>query len=191
MLKFIVEGYSTESMEEALADAMVKAAAHMSDSHDVNISILELAMVPGRGYKAVLEITIVPMTNRQTFDQVAQDVEYERQHDLEFRKMRENESMRLKKMIADHFALTMGNLCPDIPDFYVDYLNDSALLNNILEKDFFHSVRQGRTTLRRMPVDVPHAGPATPPLRHVLGKPLRGGAVPHIEPSHMPAKKVS
>lgn len=117
MLKFIVEGYSDDSAEAALADAMAQAAAHMSEHHDVNISIIELSFMPETGHRAVLEVTIVPVSHRKTLHRENADVELKHILDGEYKVRRKYDAERLKHMICDHFALTLGNLTPDIPDF--------------------------------------------------------------------------
>lgn len=165
MLKFIVEGFSQDSVEGALADAMAKAAAHMSENHDVNIAILELAELPGRGYRAVLEITVVPMSHRKTLHREAADMELKHLQEHDYRARRKHDEEHLKQMVLDHFALTIGNLCPDIPDFYTAHLNDAMLLNKLIEKEFLHAARPA--------VDIPHREKGVPPLKQVLGKPLK------------------
>lgn len=165
MFKFIVEGYSGDSAEAALADAMGQAAAYMSEQHDVNISILEISFAPETGHKAVLEITIVPMTRRATLHRENADVELKHILDAEYRARRKHDAEHLKHMVSDHFALTLGNLTPEIPDFYTAHLTDATLRNNVLEKEFLRCAKS--------PVEVPHREPGVPSLQQVLGRPLK------------------
>ena len=165
MLKFIVEGYSDESPEAALADAMGKAAGYMSADHDVNIAILELSVSAQGRHKAVLEITVIPMSHRKTLHREGGDLELKHMREHDYRARRKYDEAHLKKLVADHFALTMGNLCPDIPDFYMAHLKDADLLNQLIEKEFLHAVHA--------PVDIPHRDAEVPSLKQVLGKPLK------------------
>ena len=165
MFKFIVEGYSDESPEGALADAMGKATAYMSESHDVNIAIVELSVSSEGRHKAVLEITIVPMSNRHTLHREGSDVELKHILAHEYHARRKYDEAHMKQMVSDHFAMTMGNLCPDIPDFYVAHLNSADLLNGLIEKQFLHAAHH--------PVDVPHRDRDVPSLKQVLGKSLK------------------
>lgn len=142
MKKFIVEGRSENSMEEALADAMSKASVHMVEGRDVNIAVLELGMIPGRGYKAVLEVTVVPMGDGRGAKPVEQDVELKRMRDRRFPEQLRYEAQHVKQMVQDHFATTVGGDVPEVPDYYLKDLNESGLLNQIIEKEFLHAAQE-------------------------------------------------
>jgi len=141
MKKFIVEGRSETSMEEALADAMSKASVHMAEGRDVNISVLELGMVPGRGFRAVLEVTVVPMGDGRGAKPLAQDVELKRMRDRRFPDQLRYEAQHIKQMVQDHFATTVGGDAPEVSDYFLKDLNEAGLLNQIIEKEFLHAVK--------------------------------------------------
>ncbi|MBI4030906.1 MAG: hypothetical protein HY370_04465 [Proteobacteria bacterium] len=142
MKKFIVEGRSENSMEEALADAMSRASVHMAEGRDVNIAVLELGMAPGRGYKAVLEVTVVPMGDGRGSKPVEQDVELKRMRDRRFPEQLRYEAQHVKQMVQDHFTTIAGD-APEVSDYYLKDLNEAGLLNQIIEKEFLHAT-QGR-----------------------------------------------
>lgn len=164
MIKVIVEGYSENSEDQALADAMAKAARYLSSDHDVSIAILELAQLPGRGFKAVLEITITPMTRKDTLHREGQDLELQRLYNADYKARKKYAEQHWKREMANQFVRTMGTNCPDIPDFLAVTIDEAGLLNRRIEKEFFYaSHRSGR-------IDIPFQEPEVPSLKDVLGK---------------------
>lgn len=136
MLKYKVEGHSQVSMDDALAQAMAKAGAFASEGHDLHVAVLELVVLPGRGYKAVVEVTIVPITLRETLQHESQDEELKRISNEHYRADRKRESLMKKAMVSDHFLRTYG-MSPDIPDVFLAQLDESQLKNFLIEKQFY------------------------------------------------------
>ncbi len=141
MLKYKIEGYSEVSMDDALAQAMAKAGAFASEGHDLHVAILELVVLPGRGFKAVVEVTIVPITLRDTLHREAQDVELKRISNEHYRADRKREDIMKRAMVSDHFLRTYG-ISPDIPDVFLAHLDDSQLKNFLIEKQFYKMFQQ-------------------------------------------------
>lgn len=141
MLKYKIEGYSQVSMDDALAQAMAKAGAFASEGHDLHVAILELVVLPGRGYKAVVEVTIVPITLRETLHLEAQDVELKRLSNESYRADRKREDLMKRAMVSDHFLRVYGT-SPDIPDVFLAHLDDSQLKNFLIEKQFYKLFQQ-------------------------------------------------
>ncbi len=51
MLKYRIEAVSTVSLDDALGQAMTKAAAFASEDHDMHVAILELAELPDKSFQ--------------------------------------------------------------------------------------------------------------------------------------------
>jgi len=128
-------------MDDALAQAMAKAGAFASEGHDLHVAILELVVLPGRGYKAVVEVTIVPITLRETLHLEAQDVELKRISAEHYRADRKRESLMKRAMVSDHFLRVYG-ISPDIPDVFLAQLDESQLKNFLIEKQFYKMFQQ-------------------------------------------------
>jgi hypothetical protein len=135
MLKYKIEGYSEVSTDDALAQAMAKAGGFASEGHDLHVAILELVVLPGRGYKAVVEVTIVPITLRETLHRESQDEELKRISVEHYRADRKREDLMKRAMVSDHFLRVYGT-SPDIPDVFLAQLDDSQLKNFLIEKQF-------------------------------------------------------
>lgn len=166
MLKFTVEGFSKDSIEAALADALAKSEAYFSEEHDVTISILELAILPGRGYKAVLEVTVVPLTERDRLKPAARDVQEMRNHKYEYTHQRKEEKRRQHDMVLNHFARTMGTVSLDIPANFAGMMERAIMLNDTLEKGYFNKRKPVLNPLYEVPEKEDHV----PDLKQVLGK---------------------
>jgi hypothetical protein len=135
MLKYRIEGFSTISMDDALGEAMTKAAAFASQDHDMHVAVLELTVLPGRGFKAVVEVTIIPITFRETLHREAADVELKRIND-EGHRARRKFGDELGKDVAGHFLRVFGSM-PDIPNVYLVNLTESQIKNYFIEKIFY------------------------------------------------------
>lgn len=145
MIKYIITGRSDETIDDALAHAMVQVADIMSEDHDVNISIMELTQIPRRGFKAVLDVQLIPIIN-DTDAKGLQKAELELQmdpeighiHERTYHDARKKQTASLKQSIYDHFACRTGsgvNLY--IPPHLLINLNDAILLNHTIEKAFY------------------------------------------------------
>ena len=141
MLKYRIEGFSTVSMDDALAQAMTKAAAFASQDHDMHIAVLELTELPDRGFKAVVEVTIIPITFRETLHREAADVELKRINDEDYRARKKFDETHVKKEVEAHFLRTSG-MAPYVPDVFLAHMDDSQLKNFLIEKQFYNMFRQ-------------------------------------------------
>lgn len=168
MLKVIITEYSRDSLEDALARAMAKASRYLNAEHDVTVSVTELAEVPGRGFRATVEVTVVPVSQKKHPKVTPEDVEREREHDRLFRKMRKHEEQHPGDVVHEHFTEVMGNWFPEIPDYYVSLATDAVLANKDIEKRFFHAAHGG---IPGSHSETPAPEEGTPVLKDVLGKP--------------------
>ena len=136
MLKYAVEAFSQESYEDALAQAMAKAAAfltgHQSDAH---VAIKSLNHSDAMGYHAVLEITIVPMSLRHELHVTGIFKETVHAHDRAFRLFLKEEHDHLQHVLDSHFskALHPRDIQP-VPDMILAALSEVDIENNQLEK---------------------------------------------------------
>lgn len=162
MQKIRIEGYSKESMEAALADAREKASVYISEQFDVSIQLLELTLMPGRGYKAVLEVTIIPMGEKDRFKVKPRDVDVRDTKTRNSRASDKAHEKNLKQLISDHFAYTVGDFLPDIPDYILSDMNQIRLLNYEIEKAFFKATHDLH--------DIPAAEVGVPGVDKVLGR---------------------
>jgi hypothetical protein len=137
MLKYKIEGYSTASMEDALGQAMTKAAAFCSEDHDMHVAVLELTVLPGRGFKALVEVTIIPISFRETLHREAADIELKRLKDEDYRARKKFGEEHLGKEVDSHFLRVFG-ATPDIPNVYLVNLTDSQIKNYFIEKNLYH-----------------------------------------------------
>ena len=103
MIKFIVEAYSEESYEDAMAKALGKASAYLSREHDIHIDVVDMSYDEEQGYHVALEVTVVAMGDKGSF-KIKHDEELNRKLAKKlFRRVRKNEGEQLKRMIYDHF----------------------------------------------------------------------------------------
>lgn len=168
MLKVVITEYSPDSLDDALARAMAKAARYLNVEHDVTISVAELAEVPGRGFRATVEVTVVPVSQKKRPKVTPEDVEREREHDRLFRKMRKHEERHPGEVVHEHFVEAMGNWFPEIPDYYVSQATDAVLANKDIEKRFFRAAHGGPAGSHD---EIPAPEEGTPDLKDVLGTP--------------------
>lgn len=177
MMKFVVEGHSPDSAEGAIGDAMAKAAAYVSSEHDVHLALNEVTMMPGRGWKAVVEVTIIPLSSRDTLHKLAQDVELRHELERDFRKARRFEEQRWRNEIASYCSRMISHNA-DIPGYFMAAFNEADLLNKRLEKEFF---RVAKTQPPIVP-DIPFVEERVPGLKEVLGRRIKP-ETPDPEPS--------
>jgi hypothetical protein len=137
MLKYRIEAFSTVSMDDALGQAMTRAAALASQDHDTHIAVLELAELPDRGFKAVVEVTIIPITFRETLHREAADVELKRINDEDYRARKKFGEEHLQEEVDSHFLRVFG-ATPGIPCVYLVNLTDSQIKNYFIEKNLYH-----------------------------------------------------
>jgi hypothetical protein len=123
-------------VDDALGQAMTKAAAFASQDHDMHVAILELTVLPGRGFKAVVEVTIIPITFRETLHREAADVELKRINDEDYRARKKFGEEHLKDEVGSHFLRVFG-ATPDIPNVYLVNLTDSQIKNYFIEKNLY------------------------------------------------------
>lgn len=135
MRKFTVSGYAAGRMEDALMDALSQASVYVSDRFETVISILELSLLPGCCYKAVISITQVPRRKRRSAAKsrgqaALEDAQLDRAH--------------IRQMLGECFRSLNG--CPDIPEYCV---TESDMLLYLIKHDFSDAVHDGA------PVDMP------------------------------------
>ena len=174
MQKIRIEGFSKESMNAALADAMAKASTYLSETFDVSIRLLELGTLPGRGYKAVLEITILPMGEGGGLRISPKIVKPEEHPEKEFKEQKARREKHLKQLIQDHFAYKVYNFLPDTPDYYLSDIDHIRVLNYEFEKAFFKATHD----LHDVPLVVLEAGRAYMRLAASVGVVAEVDAVP-------------
>jgi hypothetical protein len=133
MQKYIVEGTSPVSMAEAAAQAMAKASVHLSENHDIKISVLEMSALKGRGYKVVLEITVIPLGQRETVGSDGRNPEHvtgQAAAAAKDRERREEPEKSIKKRIVDHFRRRRGGYI-DTPSIHLAQLTEDMLIGQI------------------------------------------------------------
>lgn len=136
MFKFIVTGRSEESFEEALAEAMARAMIQAVHNYDVSLELIDMVHDEEAGeYKVVLEVTVIPMTDKDRF-KIKSDEELNRIQLLsDFRKSRAEEGGALKRMLEDHFRAR--GTCPDVPLSMAGSLSEADILNGGVERRAF------------------------------------------------------
>ena len=136
MQKYIVEGRSPVSMAEAAAQAMAKASIYLSENHDLKISVLEMAALKGRGYKVVLEVTLIPLSKGETFVGDGKNPEHETGQAAAAAKdkdRREEAEKGIKKRIIDHFRRRRGGYI-DTPTIHLAQLTEAMLIGQIIDE---------------------------------------------------------
>lgn len=158
--RVILEGYSDKSAEEALSNALDKAAHYFSEDHDISITIQQLIELPNGGHRAVLEVHITPLPIRAAPHVKAQDITLKRDHEKAFHTTRENEDETFHHLVFDHFsALTKAKTMGHIPSSFLINVTDAKLMSYMLEKQFLKAELSLKTAyeLAESPsVKVPH-----------------------------------
>ena len=140
MLRHIVEGWSDESYEEAIFDALKRAEDDLRKLRNAHVHISTLNMTEDERYHAVLEVTTEPMGHRKGLDVIGQFKEVTRAHDLSFRLFQRAEHDHIHQIVSDHL-LKMGktnSAARPIPDFILVPLGTDAYIEgHMLEHEFF------------------------------------------------------
>lgn len=132
----IVEGFSENSLAEALSEALDKAAKFFNDQEDVAIILEQLIELPHGGYRATLEVRVVPLNMKHKLHVQGADVQYKRIHDHDYHAQRKFEEGHIRHLVFDHFAANnCGSMVP-IPEYFLINVNDAYLLNHAIEKAF-------------------------------------------------------
>jgi hypothetical protein len=137
MLKYVVEAFSKESYEDAIYRASDKAAAllagHQSDAH---VRIVTLDHSEEKGFHAVLEATIVPMSLRDNMHIRGIFKETRLAHDMAFRLMLKEEHDHMQHVLDEHFAAALRPVVHQhtIPDYILAPLNEADIANNAIER---------------------------------------------------------
>src|ERR1700676_2174990 len=118
MQKYIVEGTSPISMAEAAIMAMAKASTYLSENHDIKITVLEMAAVKGRGYKVVLEVTVIPLGAGEAVSSDSQDVEPKQAAAAVSRERKQAIDTGIKRRIMEHFRKRKGTFM-DTPSIHM------------------------------------------------------------------------
>lgn len=135
----MLEGYSDHSAAEALSRALEKAGCLFSEHHDISVTLQGLAALPQGGHRAVVEVHISPLTLRHHPHLQGPDVELKRIHDHDYDQDRKYEEEHIKHLVFDHLVSTTGGRQPDVPNYFLININDSYLLNHLIEKEFFQA----------------------------------------------------
>lgn len=165
MLKFVIEAWSDVSLDDALSQAMRKASEFLSRGKDLHVSILELKTMPDGRHKAVLEIAQEVITKKKEFEIEGHVKGHVRGLDHEFRMERREERAREARMVGDHFVYSLGNWCPDIPDYFTAHMGEAEISGDAIEHEFL-SAAHGH----HYADDIPDHKDDAPELHHVLGK---------------------
>jgi hypothetical protein len=130
MQKYIIEVFSRFSMADAAAQAMAQASLYLSEHHDICIAVLEMAAVRGRGYKVVLEVTLIPLSDGESVQSESQDVEPKQVAAAAQRARREADDTAVKRRVVEHFRRRRGTFI-DTPTIHLAQLTEDMLLGQI------------------------------------------------------------
>lgn len=137
----LVEGYSDVSPEDALSRALTKAGQFFAPHHEVNLTLQRLTHLPGGGHRALMEVHMVPFALRPYPHITAPDVDAVRAHDHTFRRDRKREAEEAAHLVYDHFAAVKSAAPTSMPASFLINITDAALLNKMIEKQFFSSAK--------------------------------------------------
>ncbi len=137
----LVEGYSDSSSEDALGKALAKAGQFFAPHHEVNLTLQRLSHLPGGGHRALVEVHMVPFSLTPYPHIAAPDIDALRGHDRAFRASRKREAEMPAHLVLDHFAAVKSQMPPNIPASFLINITDAALLNKMIEKQFFSSAK--------------------------------------------------
>ena len=136
MMKHIIEGTSDTDMDEALERAMVAAAAHLSESNDIMISLVERKVARGGKCHVALEVTTLPAGTHARDRSVSQVTG--RQIAAQEYRLRKNSDAQTawKKRIADHFRTRRGREV-NTARIHLENLPELSIMAQI-EQEFFN-----------------------------------------------------
>jgi hypothetical protein len=152
----MVEGYSDVSAEDALAKAVAKAGQFYGPHHEVTLTLQKLMALPGGGHRAQMEVHLTPFSLEVYPHMAAPDVDALRHHNKTFRASRKAEAELPAHMVFEHFASIRSQMPPNIPASLLVNITDAALLNKMIEKQFFSSAKP------LTPSDLPSPTPDNP-----------------------------
>lgn len=135
----IVEGYSETDSAEALAKALEKAAGYFSEQHDIAITVKGLINLPEGGHRATVEVMMTPLHLRLNPKIKGLDIELKRIHDHGYYNDRKKEDGNIRHLVFDHFSACKGASPVSLPEYFMININDSVLLNHMLEKQFLNA----------------------------------------------------
>jgi hypothetical protein len=162
MQKYIVEGTSPISMAEAAIMAMAKAATYLSENHDIKITVLEMAAVKGRGYKVVLEVTLIPLTEGEAVQSDSQDVEPKRAAAAVDKERKQADDGGIKRRIMEHFRRRKGTFM-ETPSVHLAQLTEAMLLGHITT-EFMQKEQPVNLGPLNDPLAVQKAAPSAPAI---------------------------
>lgn len=134
MFSFIVKATSEESYEAALIQAIAQAEARSVHNFDISIHILDRHHDED-GYHVTIEVRTVPIADKDRFKIKSDEELNHAQAWRDFRKLREEKSRALSRMLEDHFR-NRGN-CPDIPPDVMEAFSEADILNGGPERRAF------------------------------------------------------
>lgn len=117
-------------MAEAAIMAMAKASTYLSENHDIKITVLEMAAVKGRGYKVVLEVTLIPLTEGEAVQSDSQDVEPKQAAAAADKERKQALDAGIKRRILEHFRRRKGTFM-ETPSIHLAQLTEAMLMGQI------------------------------------------------------------
>ena len=110
--------------------AMAKAAIYLSENHDIKITVLEMAAVKGRGYKVVLEVTLIPLSEGEAVQSDNQDVEPKKAIAATEKERVQALDVGIKRRILEHFRRRKGTFM-ETPSVHLAQLTEAMLIGQI------------------------------------------------------------
>lgn len=141
--RVIVDGFSDESAAAALSDALNKASHYFSELLDISMTLRQLSELAGGGHRAVLELHITPLNNKNRSHVQGLDIENKKARNKEFRNMVAHEAVHGRHLIFDHFVKKVGMANATlIPEYMMINIGDAKLMHHMIEHDFFKAGRK-------------------------------------------------
>ena len=189
MQKYIIEGTSPISMAEAAIMAMAKAATYLSENHDIKITVLEMAAVKGRGYKVVLEVTLIPLSEGEAVQSDSQDVEPKQAIAAVDKERRQALDVGIKRRILEHFRRRKGTFM-ETPSIHLAQLTEAMLLGQI-DGEFRQSAQPpvNNIPLFNDPLAAAKAEPPKAPSDDLIEQEFQHATHPD-DPFPLPDKKI-
>lgn len=137
--RILLEGFHSESMQEAFGNALDKAYHYFSDLHHVNVSVVGMASLPKGGYRVTIELQIVSGSKGRQHKRAEADVEMKRLQKQGDKNFRQKYEEQMGHFMHDHFLSTSS--APYIPDYLMVGVQDAELMNVMAAHEFFKASR--------------------------------------------------
>ncbi|HEY8189796.1 MAG TPA: hypothetical protein VIF12_03875 [Micavibrio sp.] len=141
MLKHIIEASSPQSYEAALNRALADAVTFTSETHDAHVSLHELSRTDDDGYRAVLEISLSPLSlDQDSFGPENPFRAVDCGSDADCKLQINEKCGRIEKLIEDYLAdKTYINLA-EVPHFILSHMKPEDLIDKIVVSEFQEAV---------------------------------------------------